>query len=200
MSFFQTCPLSPVEAIVINAVLCVVLAVATYTDATRAKIYNLLTFPAMLSGLLLNALLWSEGGGAPGAVLTGLKWAGMGLAVGFGLLLVPFWLGGTKAGDVKLLMAVGALKGWEFVLVGFLYGAVLFGVAATLILARRGKLGRTLSNISNYFYGLAVLQSAPELSPPADDSKYPYGISLCLGFVLALVLQYTLGRPNFWQW
>ncbi|NCO38513.1 MAG: hypothetical protein COZ06_00890 [Armatimonadetes bacterium CG_4_10_14_3_um_filter_66_18] len=200
MSLSPLCPLSAVETVVINAILCLVLVVATYTDATRAKIYNLLTFPAMLTGLLLNTLLWGHAGLTLGAALEGLKWAGLGLAVGFALLLVPFWLGGTKAGDVKLLMAVGALKGWEFVLVGFLYGAVLFGVVAILILARRGKLGRTLSNITNYFYGMAVLHSAPELSPPADDSKYPYGISLSLGFAVALILQYTLGRPNFWQW
>lgn len=187
--------LSPVETLVLNGILCVVLVIAAYTDGTRGKIYNWLTFPAILLGLILNTVFWYDVD--PWA---GLKWAGLGLTAGLALLFIPFALGGTKAGDVKLLAAVGALKGWVFVLCGFLYGAVLFGIVALLLLARRGKLGRTLNNITNYFYGLVVLQASPDLAPPADTSKYPYGISLALGFVLALVLQYTLGRPNFWQW
>ena len=192
-------PFSLVELVVINLLLCTLLFIAAYTDATRGKIYNYLTFPTMVAGLILNAAFWEAGVTAAGAA-AGLKWAGIGLAVGLALLFVPFALGGTKAGDVKLLMAVGALKGWDFVFVGFLYGAVLFGVAAVLILARRGKLGGTVSNITNWFYGLVILQSKPELSPPADDSKYPYGISLAIGFFGALILQYTLGRTAFWDW
>ena len=53
-------------------------------------------------------------------------WALMGWAVGMGIQWVPFMLGFAKAGDVKLLAAVGALKGSAFCIFGFLYGAIAF--------------------------------------------------------------------------
>jgi len=187
--------MSPAEAAIVNVLFLTVLAVASYTDATRGKIYNLLTFPAMALGFLLNLVFW--GVQTP---LAGLRFAGLGFAVGLALLIVPFALGGTKAGDVKLLAAVGALKGWEFVFVGFLYGAVVFLPVALVLLARSGKLRRALQNIREYFYGLVVLQTKPELAPPATRVAYPYGISLAIGFVVALVLEYALGRPGFWRW
>jgi prepilin peptidase CpaA len=93
--------LSPGETLILNIVLCVVLVTAAYTDGTRGKIYNWLTFPAILAGLILNFIFWYDVG-----PLEGLKWSGLGLAMGLALLFVPFALGGTKAGDVKLLAAV----------------------------------------------------------------------------------------------
>jgi prepilin peptidase CpaA len=110
--------ISPTELLIIDAVLLFVIVYCAYTDTTTGKIYNKITFPAMLTGIVLNAVF----GG-----VTGLMWALLGWAVGMAIQWVPFMLGFAKAGDVKLLAAVGALKGWAFCLFGFLYGAAAFG-------------------------------------------------------------------------
>ncbi|MFM8393464.1 MAG: prepilin peptidase, partial [Acidobacteriota bacterium] len=75
-----------------------VLAVAIY-DLRERRIPNVLVFPAMLVGTCFHLLTGVEGR------LAGVK----GLATGFLLLLIPYAVGGMKAGDVKFLMAIGAL-------------------------------------------------------------------------------------------
>ena len=105
------------------------LVTCAYTDTRYSKIYNKFTFPTMFAGIALNGAF---GGGQA------LLWALFGWAVGMGIQWVPFMLGLAKAGDVKLLAAVGALKGAWFCAFGFLYGAAAFGIIILPWLAMRG--------------------------------------------------------------
>lgn len=86
----------PLEGLAIAVVL-----LATVTDLLEHRIYNVLTGPAMLAGILGHAVL-------------GTWWEGLAACVAIGL---PFFLlyafNVLKAGDVKLYMAVGALLGLE---------------------------------------------------------------------------------------
>jgi prepilin peptidase CpaA len=173
--------------LVINLVLVAFLVVCAYTDGTRGKIYNKYTFPAMLAGVVLN--------GAFGGV-EGLKWAGLGWAVGMGIQWVPFMLGLAKAGDVKLLAAVGALKGWAFCSFGFLYGALAFAFLILPWLARRGELKEVGRNIAGYAQMAAATQSAPDAPAPVVTKKFvPWGVGLCIGFFIALAIELAKGRP-----
>ncbi len=117
--------------------------VSAVTDLTRGLVYNWITLPAMLLGLVLGLV---HGG------LSGLGWAALGILVGGGLMLLPFALGGMGGGDVKLLAAVGALAGPLFAFKTVLYACLAGGVLALGVLAQSGKLreglaglGRTLS-------------------------------------------------------
>lgn len=136
-----------------------VISYALYTDLKTGLIYNHLTFPAMLAGGLLAYALR----GTPG-----LADAAAGTALGFALLYVPYAVGWQGAGDVKLLMAVGALQGWRFVLVAFaFYLAASFLLSVIYISAKivgRGREGREfLARIGiAVAFGLAV-------NTPADN-------------------------------
>ena len=101
-------------------------ALAAATDIRMHRIPNYLTVPAALLGLAYHTL-------APGGwgVLASLG----GLAVGFSLLFLPWLLGGSGMGDVKLLAALGAWLGWKFLLTAFAVSMVLAAVAALAILA-----------------------------------------------------------------
>lgn len=74
--------------------------VALVTDLRKQKIPNALTFPAMGLGILWN-------------ILAGDPWVGIvGVGVAFLLMFPGFLLGGAiRAGDAKLLMAIGAFYG-----------------------------------------------------------------------------------------
>ena len=173
----------------LNAVLTVFLLVCAYTDATREKIYNKYTFPAMLAGLLLNG---SFGGGR------GLLWSASGLAFGMALQWIPYSLGLAKAGDVKLLMAVGALKGWAFCGFGFLYGAIAWTFIAIPTLWRKGELGEVGRTIGGYVAVATTTQQAPDAPAPVTKKKYmPWGVGLAIGFFVALALELLLSKP-FW--
>ena len=177
---------------ILNAILVIVLLICAYTDGTRAKIYNKVTFPAMLLGLGVNTIF----GGTQGFV-----WALAGWAVGMGIQWVPYMMGVAKAGDVKLLAAVGALKGWAFCCFGFLYGSLAFAILILPWLAMRGDLKEVGRNIGGYAKMAAMTRSAPDAPVPVVTKKFvPWGVGLCLGFAIALVLEINFGRALWFRW
>jgi prepilin peptidase CpaA len=162
--------------------------IGAFTDAKSGKIYNVLTFPVMAAGLAVN-------GGLAG--WQGLHTALLGLGVGLVLQWVPFWLGLIKGGDVKFLAAAGALKGPTFVFWGFLYGAALFGLYATLVLMKQGKLKQSLRNIGEYLKSWVVLKAETEPGQPASLTYMPWGVGLAVGFLVCLLLELTTGTPYY---
>lgn len=156
----------------LNILLFLLLIGASFTDIRYHKIYNWLTFSAIILGLGFNMSLF----GWPG-----LKESLLGLGVGF-IMLFIFYLGGMiGGGDVKLLAAVGALKGPSFVIWGGLYGAVIGGFIALLSLIWRRRL---LSGLQRVFY-LLLSFLIPHLKPLPLERKsaplLPYGLFIALG-------------------
>jgi prepilin peptidase CpaA len=151
-------------------VLVVLFLVVMYTDARWLRIPNVITYPTMLLGLILGAFE-----ALPGTLFaSGLvdHVAAIGLAFAFSY---PFYAaGGLKAGDAKLLMAIGAVRGTSFLLVATVYGALLGGVLAIgFITVRRLRAA-----------------GAPEATmAKVMKSSMPYGIALGLGGLLALCLE-----------
>jgi prepilin peptidase CpaA len=91
-------------------------AVATFTLAAAAtdlrsqRVPNWLTVPTAIAGLAFHAF-------APSGWGAGVSLAGF--ALGFALLFLPWLLGGSGMGDVKLLAALGAWLGPLYLLVAF---------------------------------------------------------------------------------
>lgn len=181
--------IAPAGVLLIDAVLVALLLTCAVTDTRQGKIFNVVTFPAMLIGLALN-------GGFGGA--SGLVWSLLGWALGMGIQWLPYMMGFAKAGDVKLLAAVGALKGWAFCCFGFLYGAAAFGFLLLPWLARRGELKMVGRNIHGYLAAAALTQSVPEAPTPTVTKRFvPWGMGLAIGFLIALVLERTLGHVTW---
>lgn len=172
------------KLIVLDAILAAALLIIIYTDARHGKIYNWVTFPAIGLGIGINAAL---GHGA------GLKLSLIGLLVGLGIQFLPWQMGLAKAGDVKLLAAVGALKGWYFLLFGFLYGAAIHGLIAIPYLAARGYLRPAFRNMFVFLYSKAMLGADASLKP-ASKVYMPWGVGLSLGFLLAMAMELVWGR------
>ncbi|MCS6859506.1 MAG: A24 family peptidase [Abditibacteriales bacterium] len=174
----------PLQLIVLDTILTVALLIVIYTDARHGKIYNWVTFPTIGLGIGINAALghWD-----------GLKLSLLGLLAGLGIQFLPWQMGLAKAGDVKLLAAVGALKGWHFLLFGFLYGAAIHGLIAIPYLAARGFLRPALRNMFVFLYSKALFSPSASLMP-ASKIYMPWGIGLSLGFLLAMVLELVWGR------
>jgi prepilin peptidase CpaA len=180
---------SSLGVILLNTVLLLVLAICGYTDATKEKIYNKVVFPAMLAGMLLHLIFGGR---------MALAWSAVGLVVGFAIQFLAFALNLAKAGDVKLLMAVGALKGWYFCVFGFLYGAVAFSIIAIPTLWRKGELREVGDIVKGYVQVAVTTQGAPDAPAPVTKKKYvPWGVGLCVGFFIALVLEIILKRASW---
>lgn len=135
---------------------------AVYFDLRSRRIPNYLTLPAMGLGLLVSL---AQGG------LSGAGTSMLGLLLGGGLLFPLFAYGKFGGGDVKLLAAIGALRGASFVWRATLLGAASGGVLALLFLAYRRELGPVMLGLYTATY--------------RTDSTYPYSPAIALGVLLA---------------
>lgn len=154
------------------------LSIAAYTDWRDHRIYNKLLGPAFLFALTFHTL--NEG-------TVGIKFSLYGALLGFILLLLPYFLGGMGAGDVKLLAVIGAFGGPDFVAHSFLYGAVIGGIISAALLVRRKALGVTLKRFL-LILPLFSVDSLKEDMREARKEKFPYGIAIVIGTVLAFFL------------
>lgn len=159
---------------------CIALCVGcAWVDFTENRIPNAFTFPAIAAGFVF----WAVDSG-----LTGIGYALAGLLIGGGLLLIPFLQGGLGAGDVKLMAAVGSLLGPVPVLRALLFGFLLGGLAAVIVLARHGKLLYTLRKIVLILTQIFLFRKTA-LSVMEQDSEkmaIPLGVALAAGTLLAI--------------
>jgi prepilin peptidase CpaA len=121
--------------------LLVLVLIAAVYDLRYRRIPNWLTVSGVLAGLGLNAFLDQ---GRPGMFVSSL----MGLVIAFVLNFGLYALRAMGAGDVKLMAAIGALVGWERWFGIFFVTALIGGVMALILVVARGRLKKTLFNVS----------------------------------------------------
>ena len=157
----------------------VVLALAAaYTDIRWGKIFNALTVPFAALGLVLNTV----GGG-----LEGLLMSLAGIGAGFVLWLISNFLGRILGcGDIKLLMAFGALMGPLFMLWTFAIGAVIGGIIAIGVSLRHGLLGKIIKQMGTSIYLRAAFSEPMEIADGAGEVRLPYAIALGLGALITI--------------
>lgn len=156
--------------------LALVLCAAVY-DVRYRKIPNWLTLLGVLVGLGLNTFLFQ---GWPG-----LRLSLMGLGMGFGIYFVLYALRAMGAGDVKLMAAVGSMVGWEDWFGIFIITAIVGGVAALLLVLFRGRLKKTLFNVS---FILSEMKSGRPayMGKEELDVRSPKALGLPHGAVIAV--------------
>lgn len=156
-------------------VLAAVVVAGAWTDVRTARIPNALTVTGLLAGLALAA--------AGGTIASCALAAAVALALGFPLFRARV-LGG---GDVKLLLAVGALLGLERFLVALALAA-LSGAALSLVVAlRRGVLLPVLLNSKDMLLSWATPGSVRPAAAASSGVGVPYGVAIAVGALAAWV-------------
>lgn len=107
-------------------VVLVACTIAAITDFWKFRVYNLLTIPLIVSGIIYCAANGYVNLGWRGAV-NGAGFSLMGIAFGFVILVTPYMMGGMGAGDVKLMMGIGAWLGLMQGMYVFIAGALVGG-------------------------------------------------------------------------
>lgn len=162
-----------------DIVLLIVLVVCVVTDVRKRLIYNKIIFPALILSFSFHIVFdgWS-----------GLGYSLIGFLIGFCILLIPYFMGGMGAGDVKLLSLIGALKGPVFVINTSIYMALVGGgVALIILLFSSGGSGRF-----NYYFKWMYLRFKGIRVPLAKTKEsmkttYPYGVAIAGGAILSFV-------------
>lgn len=156
-----------------------VLAVALATDLQSRKIYNWLTFPAMIVGLVLSVAMGGLGG---------LQSSLIGFGVGSLVFLLGFFVGGMGGGDVKLMAAVGLWLGGTATFAAVLYVTVIGGLVSIVAAAVNGNLKLLFTN--TYWFMVGLIIPGGKASAALTNSAappIPYGVSIACGVMLALL-------------
>ena len=143
--------------------------IALFSDLARGRIFNWLTLPMVISGILLSTLLsgWAGLGSSLG-----------GLVVGFALFGWLFWLRAIGGGDVKLLMGLGAWGGVKYTVDTAILSILLGGAMAIILLIARGRFADFSRRL--YRFLLTVFVKELQLEAPRIDKKFkmPFGVPL----------------------
>ncbi len=167
----------------IPAALTVILvAAAVYTDVRWERIPNWVSAPLALAGLVAATAL----GGVEGLIKS-LEGLGVGLLLFLLSALFGRLLGG---GDIKLLMAVGAINGPIFLIWTIVYMAVFGGVLAVVVSLVRRDLKASLSRLGGGLLMRAFAREKMDLKDTTPAGKLPYAIPIALGSLLATVFVY----------
>lgn len=156
----------------------IMVAIAVYTDVRVGKIHNWLTVPFAGAGLVLNAVSFGLDG-----VITSL----LGIAVGLGVFLFSSLFGRILGGgDIKLLMAIGAIQGPAFLLWTIVYMAIIGGVLAILVALWRGEFLASLKRLGGGLMMRLFARVPIDVSDTHSRARLPYAIPIALGSLVAL--------------
>ena len=140
------------------------LLISSYTDLTRRKVYNKVTYPAMLAGLILCSVTSMRH--LPGRMVSLAVWLFMGALHLMGM------------GDLKLLMAVCAIWGFRTSLYSLLFGCLLLAAYCTVM--NPGEMKEAAINVGNFlFYHTPI--------PTIGRKTYPFAVFLSAGTAAVLL-------------
>ena len=146
------------------------------SDLRWRKVPNGLNAAIVVCGLVVQLYLggWS-----------GLVDAGLGVATGFALVLLPFALRLYRGGDAKLVIAFGAWLGPAATAWAFLWGVALGGVVAAGVLLTAGRAER--ARIRRNLEAAAATVSIPRVEADRPARLHvPMAVAFAVGAVVAL--------------
>jgi len=154
------------------AIVAVFVAACAVADYRTKKIPNWLTVPAAGAGLIYHML-------APHGI--GPLWAVVGFALGFGLLLLPWLLGGGGMGDVKLLAALGTWLGPTGILTAFGLSTMLAALGMIGVLVTATFSAGFWATRNRYAAAGASSGSATSAAPRKGRRVLPFAVPVALG-------------------
>jgi len=164
------------------------LAAAGVVDVGWRVVPNRLIAALLGLGITISVVL---GGRA------GFEQALLGGLVGGALLIVPFAMGATGGGDVKLLAALGTVTGPVLVLKAFLVILAIGVVVSMVNILYRRAVRQTWVNIQLVYFRLLSLHRLLTTEPVETqkgrgilrDNTLPFGAVIALGGELVLALR-----------
>ncbi len=153
----------------------VVVVVAAGIDLRTRKIYDWLTYPLLIGGLVFNFV---SGGQEQGLFAIG------GCVLGWLVMVLPDPKANMGGGDTKLMMAIGACLGPSLLLLSWGYFALVYGVIAVCWILRIRFLRRsdssTISRSDNF-------KEANQ--KPVRKATLPLAPAIALGTMVAIWLE-----------
>jgi len=160
--------------------LTVALVVSVVTDLMSRRILDVVTLPT--AAVALGARFWADGVGSLDAGLL----SGLVSAVGAAGLFAVLALRGRGFGwgDVKLMLAVGAVFGYPLTMAALVFISLAGALQAVVTLLWHGAVWDTFSAAMTR---LATRLKMRQASPAVPPSRHiPYGVAIALGSFWAM--------------
>ncbi len=161
-----------------DGLLALLLSVCAVTDLAGRRIYNALTYPALVAGGLLALLA------GPGSLASAAAGAAL-CAAAFAPLVVA---GGMGLGDLKMMAAVGALAGLRVATAAMVDAALAGGIMAIGVLAagqHGGSLIRRTAAVPAAVWRALRTGGRVRLGRRAGEATIPYGVAIAAGTLAA---------------
>jgi prepilin peptidase CpaA len=150
-----------------------VLLIASIKDILSYKVPNWVTLPTAIIGIIWHA-------SARGS--EGFFYSLEGVVVGFALMIFFYLTGGSGAGDVKLMAAVGGFLGPKGILIAWICTSFVGGIYALILLAIKGHLTKTFKRygafLKTFIYTKKIIYT-----PPSEREKQ---FKICFGLATAI--------------
>lgn len=152
---------------------------AAVTDLRDRRVPNWITLASALMAVALNASFSGTAG-------ISRSLAGLGLALAIYLPL--YLLRAMGAGDVKLMLAIGAAVGPANWLIIFCLTAIFGGLAAIIVILARGRWRQTFHNVFLILSSARRLRAPYTVSPKlnvksSEAMRLPHAVAIALGTV-----------------
>ena len=152
---------------------------AAVSDLRMRRIPNWLTVSAFAGGLVMHTVVNG---------LAGLGFSLLGFAMGFGILLILWLIGGGGGGDVKLMGALGAWLGASLTLSVFLVSTGFAAMATGAILVA-GMLSRGFGFVQRRYLAVGSAGRSSSFGPEDRRARQlrqkrrmmPYAVPVALG-------------------
>ncbi len=161
------------------------LSVAVYIDMRTMTIPKWVTVSMALAGIIYYGITLGK---------EGVMFSVQGLLLGFLILLIPYLAGGIGGGDVKLLAAVGAMKGPYFIFFLTVFLSIAAITVTTIVLIREKRFVSTWRYCFHYF--LHILSRLTfgiyDREKPESLHLTPYPFAVVIGISVFLTVLYEL--------
>lgn len=173
---------------VINITLLLFIAVAVYLDVKTRTIPKWVTIPMALMGIVYYGATLGKLG-----VVHSLQ----GLLLGFLIMLIPYLAGGMGGGDVKLMAAIGAVKGPYFIFFMAVFLTVVAVIVTTIVLVREKRFVSTWKYYLHYFLHILSRLTFGIFDRDKPDNlkhitTYPFAIVIGASVFLAVAFEFAL--------
>lgn len=148
--------------------------VGALVDIKTRRVPNPLTLGIAVTGLAFAATRWSG---------LSVATAALGLAVGIGLMLLPYVFGAMGGGDVKLFAALGTFLGPWPTVQAFLYTLVAGGLLAVWVAMQRRRLRETVENAAVLVRTAGA--NAPAIEHSSSNNRFAYAPAIAVGTLVA---------------
>lgn len=185
--------LEPVRQAVVLLPLAIVLLTSAYTDYRDRKVYNKVTYPAFFVGLICHTIALGLDGLLAGFIAAAVTFV-------LGLLLLAVRVIG--AGDIKLLIVVGAFLGGQGLGEVTFYSVIVGAVGGLIAAAFNGYLVEMFQRLGRFLRGIYRMllyrdKIMMEKMERDERSWIPFAIAILFGGILTWT-DAVYGWPELW--